>query len=220
MNCPSAVFQSAFFSAVVFLVSAAALVGARPAVADEITCGSLQNGGNGPFDYRGANRDSIERAELVHFTPDVEMLRRGSTGTVGSDLSYVLAVSPNHHRALAAMMNYQFKTRSEQPTGARWSVPCYFERAMRFQPDDGAVRTLYGVYLMRLGKPSDAVAQFEKAASLGEDSGNLHYNLGLAYFDVGDYDKSLAEARKAYHMGFDLPGLRDKLTKAGKWPPS
>jgi tetratricopeptide (TPR) repeat protein len=55
------------------------------------------------------------------------------------------------------------------------------------------------------------------AAKLGEDTANMHYNIGLAYFELRDYDKALAHAKKAYEQGFTLPGLRDKLTQAGKW---
>ncbi len=81
-----------------------------------------------------------------------------------------------------------------------------------------AVRTRFGAYLARLGKYNDAAKEFETAASLGDDSGNLHYNLGLAYFELGDYEKSIMHAKKAYYLGFNLPGLKEKLSKAGKWP--
>jgi tetratricopeptide (TPR) repeat protein len=197
----------------------AALTLAQAVTADEFSCGSLQSA-YGPFDFRIAKLSDIQMTEAYHFTQDVETLKRGSTGTVGADLSYTLSVFPNHYRALAAMMNLQFKIKTDKPPGAKWSVPCYFDRAIRFQPEDPTVRTLFGVYLMRLGQTPDAIGQFEKAVSLGDDSGNLHYNLGLAYFETRDYDKSVEHARRAYELGFALPGLREKLTKAGKWPAS
>ena len=115
------------------------------------------------------------------------------------------------------MMNLQFKAKTERPLGATYSVPCYFDRAIRFTPDDATVHTLFGVYLMRLGKPTNALQEFETAERLGDDSGNLHYNFGLAYFEARDYEKSLAHAKKAYSLGFNLPGLKEKLSKAGKW---
>lgn len=40
---------------------------------------------------------------------------------------------------------------------------------------------------------------------------------GLAYFDVGDYAQSMEHAKKAYALGVNLPGLKSKLVKAGKW---
>ncbi len=198
----------------------ALLAGASSAVADEATCGAIVKtpGGFGPFDYRTATRDSIRLVEDFHFTPDVEMLKKGATGNLGGDLNYTLQVFPNHPRALASMMALQFKLKSDKPPGAKWPVACYFDRAIRFAPNDGNVRTVLGVYLMRLNQTAQAIAQFKVAEQLGEDSGNLHYNLGLAYFDVSDFPSSVEHAKKAYALGFTLPGLKNKLVKAGKWP--
>jgi len=115
------------------------------------------------------------------------------------------------------MMRLGDKEKTERPRGARFTVACYFARGVRFAPDDGAVRVLYGIYLSRNGKKSEAVEQLQAAQELVGDDPNLHYNLGLAYFDLKDYDKALLHAQKAYELGFPLPGLRDKLKKAGKW---
>lgn len=194
----------------------AAAVASGSATADEVTCGSLTSS-FGPFDYRIANAADIKIVEDYHFTREVETLKSGSTSYIGGDLNYTLAVFPNHHRALAAMMNLQFKTKTDHPLGAKYTVPCYFDRAIRFTPDDATVHALFGVYLMRLGKTEDAVRELEGALQLGDDSGNLHYNLGLAYFEVRDYEKSLDQAKKAYELGYNLPGLKEKLSKAGKW---
>ena len=199
-------------------LSAAYLLVAWPAAADEITCGSLKNA-FGPFDYRKTTSDLKELVEGAHFTPDVESLKRGATGAVGGDLDYTLRAFPNHPRALASMMALQLRSGKERPVGARWSMLCYFDRAIRLAPDDGRVRTTLGVYLMRLGKTEEAIDQFNNAASLGEDGVNLHYNAGLAYFDIGDYTNSLEHAKKAYALGFTLPGLKNKLEKIGKWTP-
>jgi Tfp pilus assembly protein PilF len=185
------------------------------AFADEITCGALANP-FGPYDYRTTTQ--LQMVEPFHFTREVEMLKSGNTGSVGGDIDYTLRAFPNHYRALVAMMNLQFLTRAEHPPGTKWPVPCYFDRAIRFAPDDATVRTIFGVYLMHLGRTRDAVEQFELAARMGDDSANLHYNLGLAYFEVKDYDKSLTHAQRAYALGFSLPGLKQKLKQAGKWP--
>jgi Flp pilus assembly protein TadD len=200
------------------LLLAFAVFAAQPATADESTCGSLRNA-TGPFDYRKANRDTLQLVEDFHFTREVESLREGKSGYLGGDLDYTLRAFPNHARALAALMALQFKARTDRPQGTKWPVSCYFDRAIRFAPDDGTVRTVLGIYLMRLGKTKEAIEQFKLAASLGEDSGNLHYNLGLAYFELGDFAQSVVHAKKAYALGFQLHGLKNKLVKAGKWPP-
>ena len=42
-------------------------------------------------------------------------------------------------------------------------------------------------------------------------------DLGLAYADLKQYDKALESAHRAYGAGFPLPGLKNKLKRAGKW---
>ncbi len=59
--------------------------------------------------------------------------------------------------------------------------------------------------------------QVSKAEELAKDNPQLHYNVGLLYFELKEYDKSMANAKIAYEQGFNLPGLKDKLTRAGKW---
>ncbi len=41
--------------------------------------------------------------------------------------------------------------------------------------------------------------------------------LDCLYFELSEYEKSMANAKIAYDLGYNLPGLRDKLTKAGQW---
>lgn len=178
-------------------------------------CGALQNA-YGPFDY-WTQKKELQVVESFHFTPEVETLRSGKSGSIGADLDYTLRASPNHVRALAAMMNLAIKQKTQRPTGAGYPVECYFDRAMRFRPNDAAVRLVFANYLSRMGKNADAIKQLEIAESAGGNSGNFYYNLGLAYFEVNDYEKSVIAANRAYHMGFNLPGLKGKLVKAGKW---
>lgn len=185
-------------------------------------CGSLENG-YGPYDYRTAGKDKLELVEGAHFLPFVEQLVRGNTSSgPGGDIDYTLRAFPNHHRALLSMMNLARRDKSDRPGGVRYSVACWLDRAERFRPDDGMVKVLSGIYLLRQGKNQEAVAKMEEARALGLDDANFHYNLGLAYFEVSDFDKALASAHRAYALGFQLPGLRDMLKRAGRWsePPA
>ena len=54
------------------------------------------------------------------------------------------------------------------------------------------VRVLYGNYLSRKGQLKEAVAHYEQARELAQNSANVHYNLGLAYFNQKDYEQALA----------------------------
>jgi tetratricopeptide (TPR) repeat protein len=178
-------------------------------------CGALTNA-YGPFDYRTA-KDKLAIVEQYHFTSEVETLRSGATGTVGSDLDYTLRASPNHHRALNAMANLAVKSHTDKPRGARYTVECWFDRAIRFAQNDGVVRIIQGVYLSRIDRPREAVRVFEEAKAYEQGNANLYYNLGLAYCDLKDYPNALTNAHRAYALGAPLPGLRNKLQAAGKW---
>ena len=96
-------------------------------------------------------------------------------------------------------------------------MECWFERAERFVPDDGTVLMIHGIYTLRKGDARAAIAKFKRSEELSGPNANLHYNLGLAYLEVRDYDNALDRARSAYRLGFPLPGLRNKLQEAGKW---
>ena len=179
------------------------------------TCGELRNA-YGPYDYR-TDTDKLVIVESNHFTPEVETLTRGKSGSLAGDLDYTLRASPNHARALVAMMNLAARHKISKPGGASYSIDCYFDRALRFKPDDGMVRLVFATFLLKSGNSADAVKQLEMARESGMNSANFNYNLGLAYFEVKDYEKSLAAAHMAYQYGFNLPGLKNKLVRAGKW---
>jgi Tfp pilus assembly protein PilF len=186
-----------------------------PAHAAYEACGQLQNP-YGPFDYR-TQHARLEIVERYHFTPGVEALQGGSTSSMGGDIDYTLRASPNHPRALMAMANLALRDKTRHVRGAHYTVDCYFDRAIRFAPNDGTVYMIYGTYLFRAGEKAKALTMLEQAEATAEDSANLHYNLGLVYLDAGQYDKALAHAQKAYALGFQLPGLKNKLVAAGKW---
>ena len=180
-------------------------------------CGSLENG-FGPFDYRTATEKQRETVERYHFTEQVEQLRKGqSTTRIAGDLGYTLRAFPNHPRALAAMAELARREKASQPRGSQYTVSCWFERALRFKPDDGMVRVVYGITLLKAGQRDQAIQELHKADAMLPDNANVNYNLGLAYLDAKDYDKALTHAKRAYELGFPLPGLRDQLKKAGKW---
>lgn len=183
--------------------------------ANPSSCGPIENG-YGPFDYR-TQRDNLKVVEQYHFTPTVESLISGSSGAIGGDLDYTLRASPNHHRALMAMMRLGEKLKSPQPTGARYSVECWFERALRFRPDDSTARMIYATYLAKSGREPETIKQLEIATQSAGDNPFTHNNIGLIYFDIKKYDSALVQAHKAYSLGFGQPTLRDRLKSVGKW---
>lgn len=184
----------------------------------EAECGPLKNG-YGPYDYRTSKGQILNTVEDFHFTPKVEMLLKADTGYLGADIDYTLRAFPNHHRALMATMRYGEKTKSAKPPNMRYSVECYFDRAIRFRPDDAIPRMIYSMYLAKNGRTPEAIQQLDIAATGAEGKENpfTHFNLGLNYFDLKEYEKSEMQAHKAYDLGFPQTILKDKLKGVNKW---
>jgi tetratricopeptide (TPR) repeat protein len=109
------------------------------------------------------------------------------------------------------------REKKAMPTGAGYTVECYFDRALRFKPDDPTVLMLHGIFLNQQGKLDDAIAQVERANELQPKDANINYNLGLLYFDKKNFAKSKEHANTAYELGFPLQGLKNKLIKVGQW---
>jgi len=195
-------------------------------------CGELDNA-YGPFDYTNTEhfREKLPVVEHFHFTSNVENLISGQGGTsIIADLNYTLRAFPNHHRALLALSKYERqqirKSRDAgmvyQPgnTARGWpnTAECYFDRAIRWRPNDPAVRLIYGIHLHLTGKLQQAIEQYKIAEKMQPNVADLQYNLGLLYFDMKQYALAKQHARKAYQLGYPLPGLRKKLASVGQWP--
>lgn len=180
------------------------------------SCGGLGNH-YGPWDYR-TQKEQLHIVEKFHFTPRVEALMGGeSSAFFGDDLSYTLATSPNHHRALVALVRYTEKTKNPRPPNMTWSTDCYFDRAVRFANDDVIVRILYANYLGKTSRKEEAAMQLEIAGRLAGDFGFTHYNVGLAYFALGLFDKAQEHAQRAREFGFPRDDLEEMLKKGGHW---
>lgn len=179
-------------------------------------CGSLE-ASYGPFDFR-TDHSKLPIVTGAHFTAPVEALIRGATSTrPGGDIAYTLRAIPNHHRALISMMRLGEKEKTSKPFGSNYTVECWFERAIAFRPDDSIVRMIYSGFLNSKGNVKNANSQLEFATAYAKDNGFTHYNIGLHYFDLKNYDKALMQAHKAIGLGFDHADLRNQLTAAGKW---
>lgn len=187
---------------------------------DAYTCGPLTNA-YGPFDYRNATHAERKIVESYHSDPALQAMHRGEMmnerGFIWNDFDYTLRAFPNHPGSLAAVDSLAIRLKSDKPPRAARSALCYFLRAVAFRPDDGTVRVLYGLYLLRRNKLQEAIEQLTVAEKLQPDDRNVQYNVGLAYFRLKDYDRAYERAVRAYQAGFPLPGLRNLLKGVGKW---
>lgn len=184
-------------------------------------CGNLKADahGYGPWNYNDAwaRKNKIPLVTQYHFTPEVEKLVHGNTGTIGHDLDYTLRRIPNHHRALYSMLSLALRDKTKTPRDSSYTMECWFQRAKTFAPDDGVVWMLQGMYQNKLGHHQQAITDMKKGAALEPKNPNIHYNLGLLYANTGDYGEARKQAHLAYQGGFPLPGLKQKLIAAGQW---
>lgn len=179
-------------------------------------CGMIYTDHYGPYDFR-TQKPSIKVVEDFHFTAKVEGLLSGQSGYIGGDLNYTLRASPNHARALIAVTRWAEKSKADQTRGMDFPVECYFDRAMRFAPDDPVVRALYARFLHQRKRTAEGVTQLDRAVPLAGDNALSHYNLGLIYLELGDHAKALERAHEALRLGYPRTELADELKRQGHW---
>jgi tetratricopeptide (TPR) repeat protein len=81
----------------------------------------------------------------------------------------------------------------------------------------GALATIY----RKQNNTAAALDVLKKAdVASQEKSAEIKYNMGLLQIDVGQIDAAVESAKKAYELGFPLPGLKNRLQRLGHWPPA
>lgn len=213
-----AAYLSAYLSCLSLLGHSTYVFG-QTATEAESRCGPLlrPQGQYGPYDFR-TNKDKLPVVVNNHFTPIVEQLIGGQTSiSPGGDIDFTLRAIPNHPNALMSMMLLGEKEKTDTPRGSRYTMECWFERAIRFSPDDNVVRMIYTTYLIKTNRHTDAQKQLAIVLATAKDNAFTHNNVGLLYFDLGDHQKALVQAHKAMELGLNRPALREKLQSVGKW---
>jgi tetratricopeptide (TPR) repeat protein len=190
---------------------------AQSALEETNPCGPLSQGHYGPFDYRTASRGQKDIVENAHFRRDTYLNLKGTTGPAGGDINYTLRSFPNHHRALDAMQRLAAFEKADPPRGAMYTVECYYERALRFVPNDQVVRLLYVNFLIKRGRKEEAGKHLEYIVSTTPDQALTQYNAGLLYADMGAWDQALVQAHRALAMGLLKPELKHRLEKENRW---
>jgi len=181
-------------------------------------CGLIFTNHHGPLDYR-TQRSSIKIVEDFHFKPYMEAGLRGDNAPVGGEINYTLKASPNHHRALVALNRVVDRARADRVPGMEWPMDCYYDRAVRFAPDDPIVRMLFAQFLHRRNKTADALRQLERARELA-DNPLTSQNVGLVYLEFGRIEEAQRQLRRAEELGVDPAGsfLAAALRRAGHQP--
>jgi len=153
--------------------------------------------------------------EYFHIQPAAKALSSGNLEwNVMNNLHFVLHKVPNDHRALALLVGWD-KAGGRDPNYK--SPVCYLTWAALFAPNDASVWNYGGYYFYQHKDLQRAKAWWEQALTIDEQNAEVHYNLGLLYADLGQFDDARQHAQAAYAAGYPLPGLREKLQRAGHW---
>ena len=183
-------------------------------------CGNPFINHYGPYDYRTAGPTVRKIVEEVHFTPGIETMTRPKNTMfheMGQDVEYTLSVFPNHHRALITMERLSIRWKQDPAPGSKLPVECWFDRAVRYRPDDTVARALFAQFLGRRNRSADAVRHLEFASDQAKENALSQYNIGLVFLELGQHERALRQAHRALSMGYTRTDLADSLKKIGKW---
>jgi len=167
--------------------------------------------------YKSEGTELLRNVERYHVGLAIDKLRTRQFESAAADIGFILNYFPNHPQGLALQMQLCEQQKSSGCAPERMTE--VFERAIAVNPDVAATYVAQGIYLYRVKQLPAAIASLEKATTLDPDSLNAQYNLGLVYFESKKYEQANAHAQRAYQLGATMPGLRDKLKKAGQWKP-
>lgn len=157
----------------------------------------------------------LRTVEYGHLGLGQQKLHTGNYEGAFHEFDYVLRGFPNHPQGLLGMEEVCRKRKSP-----RCMMDEYFAKAVAVNPNAAGTYVAQGIYFARSGRYPAAIDSYKRALELQPDSGNTHYNLGLAYLETEQYELANQHAQTAYRLGFQLRALRDKLQRVGHWKPS
>jgi tetratricopeptide (TPR) repeat protein len=170
----------------------------------------------GNYDYYASGGTELLRnVERYHVGPGEQKLRSRQYQYAYGDFTFILHYFPNHPQALMLIAQ----------TCDRWKSPhCdlaeTFEKAIAVNPTAPGTWVVQGIVQSRAKQWPAAIASLKRAVELDPRSLNGHYNLGLAYLETGQFELANQHAQRAYALGAPVPGLRDRLKRAGHWRPA
>jgi tetratricopeptide (TPR) repeat protein len=114
-----------------------------------------------------------------------------------------------------AVMSYQIGL-AYQMAGDASAAEAAYDRAIQVQPGTAVgyqgKASLYREQ-KRYEEARDVLLEADKVT--GGTSAEIKYFLGLVMFDLKSYDEARTYAEQAYELGYPLPGLANKLARAG-----
>ena len=176
---------------------------------------TAQEGNRDYYTARSAvDIELLTAVEKYHLQPGYEKLSEKRYEAAFADAKFILRYFPNHPKALMMLSEICNRWQSPDCNPDEW-----FEKAVSRNPAVSETYVLYGIYLHRTKRFDAAVKSYKQALEIDPMSLNAHYNLGLAYVDLKQYELANQHAQKSYALGAPFPGLREKLKRVGAWKP-
>jgi tetratricopeptide (TPR) repeat protein len=92
----------------------------------------------------------------------------------------------------------------------------HFDMAIERCPSCSVGYQAKAIFYREASQPAQAREALEAGdRALEGKSALIHYLLGLVLMDLKDFPAAQDHARRAYELGYPLPGLRDRLARAG-----
>jgi tetratricopeptide (TPR) repeat protein len=186
-----------------------------------VSAGAFAQGAGG-FDYYAPRTDNaditrLKNVEGYHLAPGQSKMARREYYYAQQEFEFILHYYPNHPKGLSLLSDLCEKYGDKRCDAA---AEAWFDKAIKLNPEVGQTYLLYGIHLHRKRQLEQAVKAYRRAIELAPSSVNAHYNLGLAYVDLKQYDLANQHAQRSYQLGAYTPGLKNKLEKVGKWNPN
>jgi len=161
--------------------------------------------------YGNHSKEHLAAVERHHLQQGRDKAKWDNPTYAWRDVEFILRHFPNHPDALMLAIDLSLKSRDMSRARE------LFEKAVIFDPMPAAPWVIYGLFFHRHGQLDDAIMRYQEALKRDPNMVEAHYNLGLAYFALKQYEKASQAAQRAYALGYPLLGLRKKLENAGKW---
>lgn len=165
-----------------------------------------------PYNYYVPAPDRLlENVEKYHLQQGIDKIKKGQFEYAWSEFAFMLHYFPNHPLALQHISSLSRQI-EKTPRAQK-----YFDRAIKLYPQESTTYALYGIFMHKIENYGEAITQYQQAIQLDGTPAEYHYNLGLSYLALEQYDNAYHCAQKAYDLGYPLSGLKNQLVAEGAW---
>ena len=166
-----------------------------------------------PENYFGAHSsEHLWVVEEHHLKKAIDKMGWENLSYAWDDIDFILDHFPNHPKALMMAIELSLKVKKYD------KVAAHFKRAIYMYPKVAPTYIMHGIFFHKKGNIKSAIEQYKKAVEVDPEQSEAFYNLGLAYMSIKKYEQAYLAAKRAYSLGYPLPGLKQKLKSVNQWP--